>query len=297
MSKKQKKEIPTVWTDKFTNKVPIEELGKKINEYWGYISDMEELPYKNRLELELNNYGSFNEILTELLQENGGYIKLYRDKNFDDEDIHLAHGYGYGESQNPFAPDPPEGWNEDHHCEVIFFYELFRDLEKRVRKAYIYLKHARKLPKDVIPAWELKGTSEQGEGEECLSYFNLDVDDKELLAILNRFKTVEWTYKRVKHKGFFAREVSDDEWLTAMKGTEGKRPELKNKIPWLAKYVCKSFVQQYLDGKYELAEKIFCLRGSEELKDLANTNISKNKNICDEHTGQIAHIIRRAMSQ
>lgn len=208
MNIKQKKEKSMAdspnWMDKFQNKIPIEKLRERLEDYRGYVRDMEDLPYKNRLELELNNYGSLNEILTELLHENGGYIGYYRDLKLDDRAIRLAHDFGYGEEKNPFLNEtPPEGWNEDHHCEVIFFYELCQDLEERVRNAYIFLKHARKLPSDVIPVWELEEALVQSESEanfenrnktdgECTMHITMDKKIVRVIYNALRAKDVDW---------------------------------------------------------------------------------------------------------
>ena len=88
---------------------------------------------------------------------------------------------------------------------------------------------------------------------------------------------------------------TEEEWLAALRGPRDDSELKRKKIAWEAKYVCKSFVAQYLDGDYELAEHVFCLAGGKELKKLCDTNISKNKEMCDESTGKIAQIIRAAM--
>lgn len=59
--------------------------------------------------------------------------------------------------------------------------------------------------------------------------------------------------------------------------------------------MCKSFVAQYLGSDYSTAEQVFCLAGGKEIKDLKFTNISKNKDVCDEQTGKIAVVIRKAI--
>ena len=90
-------------------------------------------------------------------------------------------------------------------------------------------------------------------------------------------------------------EVSDEEWLSVLKGPAYGRQAPARKIAWRAKYMCKSFVAQYLGSDYMTAEKVFCLSGGKEIKDLKFTNISKNSDVCDEQTGKIAVVIRKAI--
>ena len=99
----------------------------------------------------------------------------------------------------------------------------------------------------------------------------------------------------MRQEGVFDGEVTEDEWLAALKGPEYARTPLTRRIPWKAKYLVKSFVMQYLGGEYELAEKVFCLADGKEITGLRNTNISKNKEMCDEQTGKIATVIRKAI--
>ncbi|MBO4751123.1 MAG: hypothetical protein J5526_00025 [Bacteroidales bacterium] len=127
-----------------------------------------------------------------------------------------------------------------------------------------------------------------------LPHFEVESDESELLAILKGMKEVEWEYNKSKCIGFFDGEVSEEEWLSALKGVTDGRPEVRRKIPWRAKYVCKSFVSQYLGGNYELAEKVFCLSGGKDIKGLSSTNIYRKGEICDLKEGKIARIIREA---
>ena len=128
-----------------------------------------------------------------------------------------------------------------------------------------------------------------------LPHFNVQRSDEELLAILKGLKEVVWRNRNRKRVGVFASEVSEAEWLAAMRGPREEDEFKRKKIAWDAKYVCKAFVIQYLDSQYELAEQVFCLADGKELKCLHDTNISKNKEMCDESTGKIAHILRSAM--
>ena len=128
-----------------------------------------------------------------------------------------------------------------------------------------------------------------------LPHFRVQRSDEELLAILKGLKEVEWRNRNSRRVGVFAGEVTEEEWLAAMRGPRDDSELKRKKIAWEAKYVCKSFVAQYLDGNYELAERVFCLAGGKEIKKLCDTNISKNKEMCDEVTGKIAQIIRAAM--
>ena len=130
---------------------------------------------------------------------------------------------------------------------------------------------------------------------ELLPHFRVQRSDEELLAILKGLQEVEWRNRNSRRVGVFAGEVTEEEWLAAMRGPRDDSELKRKKIAWEAKYVCKSFVAQYLDGNYELAERVFCLAGGKEIKKLCDTNISKNKEMCDEVTGKIAQIIRAAM--
>ena len=125
-------------------------------------------------------------------------------------------------------------------------------------------------------------------------HFSVDASDEELLLILQGFKEAEWHYNRVKTVGFFEGDVSNAEWLAAMKGPSDERPPLYRKIPLRSKYICRSFTIQYLDSDYDLAEQVFCRPGGKDIKNLKNTNIYKNAEICDLQTGLIAQIIRSA---
>ena len=120
-------------------------------------------------------------------------------------------------------------------------------------------------------------------------------DDREVLAVLQGLKHLEWEYRKVRQVGVFEDEVSDEEWLAVLKGPAYGWPAPTRKIAWRAKYMCKSFVAQYLGSDYTTAEKVFCLSGEKEIKDLKFTNISKNSDICDEQTGKIAVVIRKAI--
>lgn len=128
-----------------------------------------------------------------------------------------------------------------------------------------------------------------------LAHFSVEKSDAEVLAIAKGFREVEWKCNRVKTIGFFEGEVTDEEWLSALKGPTDTREGARRKIPLKTKYICRSFVAQYLDGNYTLAEKVFCLKDGKEIKNLNNTNISKNKDVCDPIEGKIAKIIREAM--
>lgn len=127
-----------------------------------------------------------------------------------------------------------------------------------------------------------------------LPHFEVEASEEELLEILRGMKEVEWEYNRTRCVGFFDGEVSEEEWLSALKGASEGRPDVRRKIPWRAKYVCKSFVAQYLGGEYELAEKVFCLAGGIDIKGLSSTNIYRKGEICDMKEGKIAKIIREA---
>lgn len=129
---------------------------------------------------------------------------------------------------------------------------------------------------------------------QILPHFNVKKSDEELLAILKGFKEVEWRYNRVKYVGFVDEDVTDDEWLSALKGPSDTREMVTRKIPFKAKYVCKSFVAQYLDSDYKLAEKVFCLSGGKDINGLENTNIYRKDDICDRKEGKIAVILRAA---
>ena len=89
--------------------------------------------------------------------------------------------------------------------------------------------------------------------------------------------------------------VGDEEWLAALKGPAYSQQAPTRRIAWRAKYMCKSFVAQYLGSDYTTAERVFCLSGGKEIKDLKFTNISKNSDVCDEQTGKIAEVIRKAI--
>lgn len=128
-----------------------------------------------------------------------------------------------------------------------------------------------------------------------LPHFRLRRDEREVLTVLHGLKHLEWRLRKVRQEGVFDGEVTEDEWLAALKGPEYARTPLTRRIPWKAKYLVKSFVMQYLGGEYELAEKVFCLADGKEITGLRNTNISKNKEMCDEQTGKIATVIRKAI--
>ena len=126
-------------------------------------------------------------------------------------------------------------------------------------------------------------------------HFHMQRDDREVLAVLHGLKHLEWEYRKVRQVGVFDGEVSDKEWLAVLKGPAYSQQAPTRKIAWRAKYMCKSFVAQYLGSDYTTAEKVFCLSGGKEIKDLKFTNISKNSDICDEQTGKIAALIRKAI--
>lgn len=126
-------------------------------------------------------------------------------------------------------------------------------------------------------------------------HFHVTRDNREVLAVLHGLEHMEWEYRKVRQVGVFDGEVSDEEWLAVLKGPAYSQQAPTRKIAWRAKYMCKSFVAQYLGSDYTTAEKVFCLSGGKEIKDLKFTNISKNSDICDEHTGKIAALIRKAI--
>ncbi len=126
-------------------------------------------------------------------------------------------------------------------------------------------------------------------------HFHVERDDREVLAVLHGLKHLEWEYRKVRQVGVFEGEVSDEEWLAVLKGPAYSQLAPTRKIAWRAKYICKSFVAQYLGSDYTTAERVFCLSGGKEIKDLKFTNISKNSDVCDEQTGKIAVVIRKAI--
>lgn len=125
-------------------------------------------------------------------------------------------------------------------------------------------------------------------------HFSIKNSDEEVVKVLKGLQTEEWNNNRVKDIGLIDESVTEAEWLSALKGPAPNRKAATRKIPFKAKYICKSFVAQYLDGDYELAEKVFCLDGGEDIKGLRNTNIYRRKDICDLREGKIARIIREA---
>lgn len=165
----------------------------------------------------------------------------------------------------------------------------FHRYEKEVRAAVAEVR-ARKAQEALLMEQQRRES-----GIELLPHFRVQRSDEELLTILKGLKEVEWRNRNSRRVGVFAGEVTEEEWLAAMKGPRDDSELKRKKIAWEAKYVCKSFVIQYLDGDYELAERVFCLAEGKELKRLCDTNISKNKEMCDEVTGKIAQIIRAAM--
>ena len=126
-------------------------------------------------------------------------------------------------------------------------------------------------------------------------HFRVRRDDREVLAVLHGLKNLEWEYRKVRQVGVFEDEVGDEEWLAALKGPAYSQQAPTRRIAWRAKYMCKSFVEQYLGSDYTTAERVFCLSGGKEIKDLKFTNISKNSDVCDEQTGKIAEVIRKAI--
>lgn len=126
-------------------------------------------------------------------------------------------------------------------------------------------------------------------------HFHVVRDDREVLAVLQGLTHLEWDYRKVRQVGVFEDQVSDEEWLALLKGPTYSRQAPTRRIAWKAKYLCKSFVAQYLGSDYSTAEQVFCLAGGKEIKDLKFTNISKNKDVCDEQTGKIAVVIRKAI--
>lgn len=130
---------------------------------------------------------------------------------------------------------------------------------------------------------------------ECYPHFHVEREDREVLAVLQGLKHLEWEYRKVRQLGVFEGEVSDEEWLAVMKGPGYANVVPTRRIAWRAKYLCKAFVAQYLGSDYATAEQVFCLAGGKEIKGLKFTNISKNSDLCDEQTGKIAVMIRRAI--
>lgn len=144
----------------------------------------------------------------------------------------------------------------------------------------------------------LTGKEISDQEPQLLPHFNLKASETLLLAILDGLKNAEWKYNRVKQKGLIVDNVTEDEWIYVFNGPTRGRKVATRKITWKAKYACASFVKQFLDSSYETAEKVFNLKDGNliiELKDLKNTKIDRNPEICDEHTGEIVKIIRKAM--
>lgn len=144
----------------------------------------------------------------------------------------------------------------------------------------------------------LTGKEISDQEPQLLPHFNLKASETLLLAILDGLKNAEWKYNRVKQKGLIVDNVTEDEWIYVFNGPTRGRKVATRKITWKAKYACASFVKQFLDSSYETAEKVFNLKDGNliiELKDLKNTKIDRNPEICDEHTGEIVKIIREAM--
>ncbi len=144
----------------------------------------------------------------------------------------------------------------------------------------------------------LTGKEISDQEPQILPHFNLKASETLLLAILDGLKNAEWKYNRVKQKGFFVGNVTEDEWVYIFNGPTHGRKAATRKITWKAKYACASFVIQFLDSKYETAEKVFNLKFGNKIIDINNletTKIDRNSDICDEQTGIIAKIIREAM--
>lgn len=144
----------------------------------------------------------------------------------------------------------------------------------------------------------LTGKEISDQEPQLLPHFNLKASETLLLAILDGLKNAEWKYNRVKQKGLIVDNVTEDEWIYVFNGPTRGRKVATRKITWKAKYACASFVKQFLDSGYETAEKVFNLKDGNliiELKNLKNTKIDRNPEICDEHTGEIVKIIREAM--
>lgn len=49
-------------------------------------------------------------------------------------------------------------------------------------------------------------------------HFHVMRDDREVLAVLQGLKHLEWVYRKVRQVGVFEGEVSDEEWLAVLKG-------------------------------------------------------------------------------
>ena len=185
---------------------------------------------------------------------------------------------------------------------LSLWYEVCRLRDKLKLKGVKFHRYEKEVKSAIVEARERKEQElllqEQQRLENeiaLLPHFRVQRSDDELLAILKGLKEVEWRNRNSRRVGVFAGEVTEEEWLATMRGPRDDSELKRKKIAWEAKYVCKSFVAQYLDGNYELAERVFCLAGGKELKKLCDTNISKNKEMCDEVTGKIAQIIRAAM--
>ena len=67
-------------------------------------------------------------------------------------------------------------------------------------------------------------------------HFHVMRDDREVLAVLQGLKHLEWEYRKVRQVGVFEGEVSDEEWLSVLKGPAYGRQAPARKIAWRAKF-------------------------------------------------------------
>lgn len=136
--------------------------------------------------------------------------------------------------------------------------------------------------------------------DDAFPHFNLNVPDFILLAILSFLKEVEWTYRRARVIGIVPDDVTEGEWLSALKGATENRPAATRKIPFKSMEALKTFVELFLDNNYDLAEKVFCWVDNKgiihEIKNLYSINNKKNDDVCDAKTGLIAQIIEKGKS-
>ena len=185
---------------------------------------------------------------------------------------------------------------------LSLWYEVCRLRDKLKLKGVKFHRYEKEVNAAIVEARERKEQEalmqeQQRQVSEIalLPHFKVQRSDEELLAILKGLKEVVWRNRNSKRVGVFADEVTEEEWLAAMRGPRDDSELKRRKIAWEAKYVCKSFVAQYLGSDYTTAERVFCLSGGKEIKDLKFTNISKNSDVCDEQTGKIAEVIRKAI--
>lgn len=174
--------------------------------------------------------------------------------------------------------------------QMAIYNEEVRLADEAYVRGFIDAEQRRQLLDDCMPF-----TKNDGADNKEVSHFAIGNSDKEVLEVLKGLKSAEWRNRRKKVVGFVEDDVTAEEWLSALKGPTKDRPAAERKIPFKAVFICKAFVAQYLEGDYELAERVFCGPGGMELKKLRYINMGRNEDICDEKTGQMAKIIRKAM--